>query len=119
MKPEMRKLYQHPYDSWKNRIATLRFVQDIPLTETDRNYALISEVEKSLNKFNEMPVLICWGELDFVFDQHFLAEWKRRFSNAEIHNFPDCGHYILEDAGEYIIPLIKNFLTDRFTNEES
>ena len=28
---EIRKAYTGPYDSWDNRIATLRFVQDIPL----------------------------------------------------------------------------------------
>jgi haloalkane dehalogenase len=55
-------------------------------------------------------MLICWGELDFVFDKHFLAEWKQRFPGAELHSYPDCGHYILEDAKEEIVPLILRFL---------
>ena len=45
-------------------------------------------------------MLICWGERDFVFDHHFLAEWRRRFPEAEVHRFPDAGHYVLEDAGD-------------------
>ena len=31
MTPELRRAYVAPYDSWKDRIAILRFVQDIPL----------------------------------------------------------------------------------------
>ena len=33
--------YQAPYDSWQNRIATLRFVQDIPLKPGDRGYDIV------------------------------------------------------------------------------
>ena len=51
-------------------------------------------------------MLICWGEKDFVFDQHFLDEWRRRFPEAEVHAFADAGHFVLEDAGEEIIPLV-------------
>jgi haloalkane dehalogenase len=45
-----------------------------------------------------------------VFDRHFLDEWRRRFPKAEIHSFNDCGHYILEDAREQVIPIIQDFL---------
>jgi haloalkane dehalogenase len=47
---------------------------------------------------------------DFVFDHHFLAEWERRFPNAEVHRFENAGHYILEDSREAVIPLISEFL---------
>jgi haloalkane dehalogenase len=110
MNSELRKLYQLPYDSWQNRIATLRFVQDIPLQPGDRGYDLVSSVADGIGQFNNLPILICWGELDFVFDRHFLAEWRRRFPHAEVHSFADCGHYILEDAKDEVVPLIKRFL---------
>jgi haloalkane dehalogenase len=85
-------------------------VQDIPLKPGDRSYELVSSVDKGLDRFRHLPVLIGWGELDFVFDRHFLAEWERRFPEAEVHRYPDCGHYILEDAGQEIVPLIRAFL---------
>ncbi|MDU0457949.1 MAG: alpha/beta fold hydrolase [Geobacteraceae bacterium] len=110
MSAELRKLYQLPYDSWTNRIATLRFVQDIPLSPGDRNYDLISAVANGINQFRGLPMLILWGEKDFVFDRHFLAEWQRRFPEAEVHSYPDCGHYILEDAKSEVVPLISAFL---------
>jgi haloalkane dehalogenase len=110
MDTELRALYQLPYDSWQNRIATLRFVQDIPLAPGDRGYDLVSSVADGIGQFNALPMLIFWGELDFVFDKHFLAEWRQRFPAAELHSYPDCGHYILEDAKEEVIPLISAFL---------
>ena len=55
-------------------------------------------------------MLICWGEKDFVFDQHFLDEWIARFPEAEVHRFADAGHYVLEDAAEEIVPLVQQFL---------
>ena len=88
----------------------LRFVQDIPLRPGDPGYDLVSEVQDGLQRFRDVPMLICWGGKDFVFDRHFLDEWRRRFPGAEVHSFADSGHFVLEDAGEEIIPLVRNFL---------
>lgn len=114
MSDQLRALYQLPYDSWQNRIATLRFVQDIPLEPGDRNYELICSVAEGIQQFAHLPMLILWGELDFVFDRHFLAEWQRRFPAAELHSYPQAGHYILEDMQDEVVPIIANFL-DRTT----
>lgn len=108
--PPVRDAYLAPYDGWDNRLAVLRFVQDIPLSPADPGYALVSSVEQSLSGFADRPMFIGWGERDFVFDGHFLAEWRRRFPGAEVHAFADCGHLILEDAGEEIAPLVRAFL---------
>lgn len=99
-----------PYNSWHNRIATLKFVQDIPVSEKDPSYGLVKYVDENLYKLSQIPMLICWGEHDFVFDSTYLAEWRRRFPNAEVHAFKDAGHYVLEDAAGRIIPMIKDFL---------
>lgn len=107
---EVRRAYAVPYDSWANRIAVLRFVQDIPLGPEDPSYSVVADVEAGLHRFRETPTLICWGERDFVFDGHFLAEWRCRMPHAEVHAFPDAGHFVLEDAGDRIIPLVRSFL---------
>lgn len=106
-----RAAYQMPYNSWQNRIATLRFVQDIPLRSGDSGYELVSQVQNNLTQFAHLPILICWGEKDFVFDEPFLKQWLKYYPDAELHRFPDCGHYILEDASTEIIPLVQQFLT--------
>ncbi len=98
-----------PYDSWKHRIAVHRFVEDIPLRAGDPAWATVQGVSAALAQWNDKPVLICWGAKDFVFDDSFLAEWRRRLPAAEVHYFPDAGHYVLEDAHERIVPLVKDF----------
>ncbi len=99
-----------PYNSWKNRIATLKFVQDIPVSKKDPSYSLVKNVDENLHKLSGIPMLICWGRHDFVFDSVFLAEWQRRFPHATVHEFSDAGHYVLEDAADEIIPLVRDFL---------
>lgn len=99
-----------PYNSWKNRIATLKFVQDIPVREDDPSYRLVKYVDGNLYKLSHIPMLICWGEHDFVFDKDYRLEWQRRFPSATVKIFSDAGHYVLEDASDRIIPLVKDFL---------
>ena len=118
MTPEVRRAYLAPYNSWKNRIATLRFVQDIPVRPGDPSYAIIAEIQKNLPRFREIPVLICWGERDFVFDRAFLDEWRSYLPQAEVHCFADAGHYVLEDASDRIIPIVRKFLQDHGLNAD-
>jgi haloalkane dehalogenase len=108
----LRDAYCAPYDSWQNRIATLRFVQDIPLHPGDPGYDLVSEVEQGIPALRDLPVQICWGDRDFVFDHHFLAVWQQLLPGARVRRFPDCGHYVLEDAPEEILAEIEQFLRD-------
>jgi haloalkane dehalogenase len=107
---DVKAAYRAPYSSWNSRIATLRFVQDIPVKPGDRSYALAKWVDDHLERLREVPVLIGWGERDFVFDRDFLAEWRRRLPDAEVHSFADAGHYVLEDAPEKLIPRIRDFI---------
>ncbi|MFO0807662.1 MAG: alpha/beta fold hydrolase [Gemmataceae bacterium] len=111
MPPEVRRMYLAPYDSWANRIAVLRFVQTIPLKPTDPGYDIVTETQDGLARLSCKPILICWGARDFVFDDHFLAEWQRRFPTAEVHRYADAGHYILEDAADEVATAVENFLS--------
>mgnify|MGYP002640908031 FL=1 len=99
-----------PYNTWKNRMATLKFVQDIPLVKTDPSYALAEETEKKLPLLSHVPMLILWGRHDFVFDRSYLSLWRQRFPEAEVHLFEKAGHYILEDEWRNILPIIRKFL---------
>jgi haloalkane dehalogenase len=112
MPPDIRQGYVAPYAHPSRRLATLRFVQDIPLREGDRAYLLVRDVASRLSQFAQVPVLICWGGKDFVFDRHFLEEWERYWPHAEVHRFPAAGHYIVEDQAAEIIPLMERFLAE-------
>jgi pimeloyl-ACP methyl ester carboxylesterase len=109
---EVQKAYTGPYNSWANRIATLRFVQDIPLKPSDKGYQILVDTELGLKHFANKPGLIAWGELDFVFDHHFRAKWQHHLPAARLISYPDCGHYILEDAGDALVTEISAFLDE-------
>jgi haloalkane dehalogenase len=109
MKPEVARSYTAPYDSWANRVAVLRFVQDIPLASGDASWDTLVEIEKSLDLFKQIPMLILWGGKDFCFTRYFYDEWLHRFPEADSHYFPMAGHYVLEDAFEETVPLITSF----------
>jgi haloalkane dehalogenase len=49
MSKEIRNGYLYPYNSWKNRIATLRFVQDIPMDPRHKSWATLSKIDEGLD----------------------------------------------------------------------
>jgi pimeloyl-ACP methyl ester carboxylesterase len=99
-----------PYNCPQNRIATLMFVKDIPVKRTDPSYHVVENVDKNLSRLRDIPMLICWGMKDFVFDKTYLAEWRKRFPDATVHMFKDAGHYILEDAPQKVIDCMRDFM---------
>jgi haloalkane dehalogenase len=119
MTRDLWRAYVHPYDSWKNRIAVLRFVQDIPLQPGDPSYDLVTWVQDRLHLLASIPMLILWGMRDFVFDQHFLEEWQRRFPSATVHRFRRAGHYLFEDEIDSTRTLVQQFLAAQPVIRES
>lgn len=117
MPQNIREAYLAPYNSWQNRIATSRFVQDIPLDEKDQGYKTITEIQDNLYKLKDKNILICWGEKDFVFDHYFFNTFLQYFPDAKVKKYPDCGHYVLEDAGQDIINEIQDFFKENPINE--
>lgn len=99
-----------PYGSWHDRIATLRFVQDIPLGPWHPSYAELGRIDDGLAALADRPMLICWGDADFCFTPAFRAEWQRRFPSAEVHAWADVGHYVMEDAPERVLAAMDAFL---------
>lgn len=112
MTPELRRAYLAPYDNWVNRVAILRFVRDIPDRTGAASHPVLASIEASLPDFADRPMVIFWGARDFCFNDKVLAGWIRRFPNARFHRFEDAGHYVIEDAHERILPLLRDFLDD-------
>ena len=100
----------HPYGSWADRRAVLLFGQDIPLTPDSPGYATVTRTASQLECFRHTPTLIGWGGRDFVFDDAFLAEWRRRLPEATVVHLPQSGHYVLEDAADVLLPRIATFV---------
>ena len=99
-----------PYNKQKNRVAIFKFVDDIPLTPKDESYNFVLEIDENLEKLSNIPMLICWGEKDFVFNLEYFKEWKKRFPQAEAHLFKNGGHYLFEDKKDETLKIIEKFL---------
>jgi cis-3-alkyl-4-acyloxetan-2-one decarboxylase len=106
----VRNSYLQPYDTPANRIAVLKFVQTIPLAPSDPGWDIVKHVEANLHRLAHLPTLLLWGLKDFVFDHHFLSAWQQHFPAAQSFTWPDCGHYLLEDAPEEAIGRITEFM---------
>ena len=101
-----------PYGNWADRVAILRFVQDIPLRKDHESYPALVEIEEGLAKFAETPILFLWGMRDWCFTPTFLAEFQRRFPHAETDEFAGAGHYVFEDCHNEAIARLRRFLLE-------
>jgi len=73
----------------------------------------VTKIQNGLEALKHKPILICWGDQDFVFDLDFLNEWQRFFPDAQIKRFPQAGHYVLEDTFDQIEPIVSEFMNKR------
>jgi haloalkane dehalogenase len=110
MTPQVQAGYLAPYDSWANRVAVYRFVMDIPMTPSHPSYQTLANIEAGLPKLRNHPFCLIWGMLDWCFGPQFLERFIEFYPEAEVHRLEDAGHYVVEDAYERIVPLMKQFL---------
>jgi len=110
MPPSIREAYVAPYEGPGRSEATQRFVEDIPLRPSDPSFGLLSSTAAALPSLRGKPMLICWGGRDFVFDDHFLGEWRSIFPDSTLRYYPEAGHYVLEDEAEAIVGEVRRFL---------
>ena len=110
LKKNVRAGYLAPYDTFENRIANLKFVQDIPMEQAVPSYSVIQYIERNLKQFDGYPILIIWGSEDFCFNVKFLDKWREIFPRAEVREVYNAGHLVVEDASDEIIPWIEGFL---------
>jgi haloalkane dehalogenase len=108
--PDVTAGYLWPYRTWHDRLAVHRFVQDIPLSPHHEAWPVLAEVDQAFPALQRIPTLLLWGERDFVFDQHFLAEWERRLPAATVRRYPEGGHFLLEDEGPAVLREVETFL---------
>ena len=99
-----------PYADWASRIATLRFVQDIPLGPWHPSYAELGRIDDALASLRGIPMQILWGNQDFCFTPSFRDVWTARFPDAACAAWDDVGHYVMEDAPDRVIAAMDAFL---------
>jgi haloalkane dehalogenase len=112
MTPAVRAGLLAPYDSWEHRIGIDRFVADIPLTRRHRTWQTLADIERGLPSLADRPIQMIWGMRDWCFRPSCLDRFCRAFPDAEVHRLENAGHYVIEDAHERIIPLVRTFLQE-------
>jgi len=108
---QVRAGYLAPYNNWKNRVAILGFIRDIPMNPRHPTRKTIDEIEARLPLLEDKPILALWGADEPVFtSETYLAGWREHFPEIEAHILDHAGHYVVEDAHERMLPLLMQFL---------
>ena len=107
---DVKRGFLFPYDSWANRIATHRFVVDIPSGQGTAADAALAEIERRLPLLRERDVAIIWGGDDFCFNRHYFDRWQGMLPQAAARYLPGIGHYLLEDGDQIVVEQVKTLI---------
>jgi haloalkane dehalogenase len=102
-----------PYDNWANRVAVDAFVKDIPFSPRHPTWQILAGIEAGLDALADRPIQLIWGMRDWCFRPECLDRFLQHWPRAEVHRLEDCGHYVVEDAHERIVPLVAQFLASQ------
>lgn len=71
----------------------------------------LREIWNDRAQFVGKPALIVWGHKDIAFRQKELDTWKVALQNHTVHELPDCGHFLAEEASEKVAGYIRGFVS--------
>jgi cis-3-alkyl-4-acyloxetan-2-one decarboxylase len=103
--------YLAPYNSWGNRRAVYGFVKDIPSRPRSPTWQTLAQIEANLPTLADRPALVVWGLRDWCFRPDCLEQFEQAWPRAEVHRLADVGHWVVEDAAEEALPLVRQFLS--------
>jgi len=107
MEPAIHRHYIEPLKSPKDRKGCWVFPKQI-IGSTPWLSGLWQKREAISGK----PALIIWGLKDIAFRAIELEKWRSLLTHAEVHEFEDAGHFVLEELGNRLRPIIENHLED-------
>jgi len=56
------------------------------------------------------PSLIVWGKKDIAFRDIELNQWKDLFQDTVVHEYSNVGHFVQEELGDELCPLVEKHL---------
>ena len=105
----IKKGFLLPYGNYRDRIATARFVKDIPMNESHPTWKTLKAIEEKLPLLKGEKLLL-WGAKDFCFSPHFYERWCEIYPDARKCFLSSAGHYLLEDESAITQKEITEFL---------
>ncbi|KDQ65816.1 alpha/beta fold hydrolase [Streptomyces halstedii] len=109
LSPAERRAYLRPVSRRAERRAVTDAVRAIPRDVTDPVWRLLEPPGTDAGP-TALPLLIGWGMRDPVFTPDVLEEWVRRCPHADVHRFPEAGHFVMEDAAAELGDRVRDFL---------
>jgi pimeloyl-ACP methyl ester carboxylesterase len=106
----LRKGFLLPYNNWKNRIATARFVQDIPMNVSHPTWPDLVQLERGLPRLASKPMLLLWGEKDWCFTTKMRDQFLDIFPHAHSVGLRSAHHLLFEDEPEACLEAVREFL---------
>lgn len=110
LRPEVKRAYLLPYDSYKKRVAVAAFVRDIPSDSSHPSYITLRNIEEKLPSLR-VPTFLLWGAKDFCFHLGFLKKWQEIFPHSQTKILDQAGHYLMEDEPVESVAAITKFMT--------
>ncbi|RJQ54586.1 MAG: alpha/beta fold hydrolase [Nitrospiraceae bacterium] len=62
------------------------------------------------DRIKDKPVLVLWGMKDIAFREQELNRWMGLFPGSKITRYADAGHFVQEEKGTEMCPVIEEFL---------
>ena len=91
-----------PYTRSADRQAIKDFVADIPLSSAHPSRSALESIAAGLPTLARIPTLLVWGMKDPVFSRRYLDDLRHRMPDADVHQYEDAGHLVLEDRPDAI-----------------
>ena len=93
MAENIRAGYLAPYDSFENRIANLKFVQDIPMEPSVPSYSVMQYIEDNLKQLCNLDTF----ELEKLEIEEDIDELKLLIENHSVYTDSDVAKRILKN----------------------
>lgn len=103
--PEAYRHYRRVLPSPSERTATWVFARELL-----RSSAWYESLWARRERIAGIPALLLWGMKDPTFGAAYLERMQTMFSHAETVTFPEVGHFVQEEKGAELVPLIADFL---------
>ncbi|MEO0565126.1 MAG: alpha/beta fold hydrolase, partial [Chloroflexota bacterium] len=73
--------------------------------------AFYNELWAKREAIQDIPALLAWGMKDPLFKPPYLERWQSVFTNGQTYRFEESGHFVQEEMGEALVPVVRDFLT--------
>lgn len=104
--------------SRRNMPAMVNFICSLPLVPEDQTARSMIEIETAIWVLRHKPMLILWGDRDWLYNDNDMTRWRSYFPDAEFHPIHGAGRFLTEDAPRQYLDYVTKFLNKVFSESE-